>query len=82
MQDDRMTEKEARETVDAEVVSLISNGFRTAGELTEELQTSKAAKVLVTHLRPLSRVVDQALQRLRRAEKIKFIADKREWVLR
>lgn len=77
-----MTEKEAREKIDAEIRALIRKGVRTAGKFTEELQTYEAAKVLTRSARPLDRVVDQALQRMRRAGIVEFLAYKREWTLR
>lgn len=77
-----MTEKEAREQVDVEVRSAIRAGHRKAGDIERELRASSAAKMLVKHRRPLNRVVDQSLQRLRRHGAIEFAPISREWKTR
>lgn len=74
-----MTEKQAREAVDAEVLDHIKGGHTRAADIERVLGFSAAAKALTTGLRPLSRVLDQSLQRLKRTSAIKWSNLRRQW---
>lgn len=64
--------KKHRDDLDAEVIALIHRGVTKAGDVEAALKSSTAAQALTTGLRSLARVVDQSLQRLRKAGAISF----------